>query len=87
MGDIPYDELEAALERALDEVERLKDAWEAAELRADDGWHEVERLRKLCAAAGDYMCGFVSMGMGYTLMWELRMEGMKAAKHGEDNNA
>ena len=28
------------------EVERLKDAWESAELRADDGWLEVERLRK-----------------------------------------
>jgi hypothetical protein len=33
-------------ENAEAEVERLKDAWESAELRADDGWREAERLRK-----------------------------------------
>jgi hypothetical protein len=26
------------------EIARLKDAWESAELRADDGWLEVERI-------------------------------------------
>jgi hypothetical protein len=32
-------------ENAEAEVERLKDARESAELRADDGWREAERLR------------------------------------------
>ena len=31
-------------EKAEAEVERLKEAWESAELRADDGWREVERI-------------------------------------------
>jgi hypothetical protein len=34
-------------ERAEAEVERLKDAWESAELRADDGWREAERQNRL----------------------------------------
>ncbi len=29
---------------AVSEIEQLKDAWESAELRADDGWREVERI-------------------------------------------
>jgi hypothetical protein len=41
---------ECAAVALRDEVERLKEAWESAELRADDGWREVERLRKLCAS-------------------------------------
>ncbi len=42
-------------DEARAEVEQLKEAWESAELRADDGWREVERLRKDLSEAVRYL--------------------------------
>ena len=55
------------------EIERLKDAWESAELRADAGWCEAERLRSAMNRMFDHLeACHADDEIGVELLAELR---------------